>query len=84
VKGKHRRVSRLTGPLVRATPPVDRVPCRDRHGHRAWLEIHSTPAGVVIVASHSGALLVPGLAIGRLRAALRAAVLSVEPTGLVA
>lgn len=52
------------------------VPCRDGHGHRARLRIGLTETGVVITSSTPGPWRLTPLQVGRLRAGLRDAVIS--------
>lgn len=52
------------------------VPCRDGHGHRARLRIALTETGVVITPSTHGPWRLTPLQVGRLRAGLRDAVIS--------
>lgn len=57
-------------------PELWTVPCRDEHGRKAVLSVEIHTSGVVIRASTPGAVALPPLMIGRLRAALRDAVVA--------
>ncbi|GAA3014582.1 hypothetical protein [Actinokineospora diospyrosa] len=52
------------------------IPCRDRAGHRASIQVAIAPAGVVVTSSAPGPWVIDPLRVGRLRAALRDAALT--------
>ncbi|PPK70851.1 hypothetical protein CLV40_10137 [Actinokineospora auranticolor] len=56
-----------------------RVPCRDQAGHRGHLEVTAVDNGVVLRTPDAGLVHLTPLHIGRLRAALRDAVLAPPP-----
>lgn len=57
-------------------PELWTVPCRDEHGRKALLSMEIRTSGVVIRPSTPGPVTLPPLMIGRLRAALRDAVVA--------
>jgi len=87
---KHQRMMPLLHLLARLgwqrDPELWTVRCRDGHGHQARLLVHLTAAGICLTVSEPGPLQLNVLQTGRLRAALRDAVLSLDelagPDGL--
>lgn len=59
-------------------PDTWTVPCRDGRGHRARLHVRLTDAGVVVAPSTAGPWALTPLQVGRLRGALRDAVLTFD------
>ena len=74
-----RLAGHLTGP-TRDHQALEQwiVRCRDQQGLPAQLLVSATEAGVVITPSAPGPLRLPGLTVGRLRGALRAAAIRTE------
>lgn len=59
-------------------PDLWTVPCRDDHGRRARLAVHLTSHGLTVTASTAGPVELAPLEVGRLRAALKHALLDFD------